>query len=76
MELVTKPWDIDLDKIGYKDIRLWYGIEDENTPPQMGRYLAEWLPEAVYKENPGKKHYSIGNEEVRGEFLKDLPEAS
>lgn len=59
-----KLWDIDLDKIGYKDIRFWYGIEDENMLLQMGCYFVEWLFEVVYKENFGKKYYSIGNEEV------------
>lgn len=76
MELITSPWDIDMDKIDYEGIKLWYGAEDQNTPPQMGRYLAERLPKAVYKEYSGKNHYGMWSEELLAEYLEDLLKVS
>lgn len=40
MKLNTKPWGFNLEDIEYESIRLWYGSADENTSPEMGRYMA------------------------------------
>ncbi|RGP71694.1 proline iminopeptidase [Fusarium longipes] len=50
MKLNTEYWGFKVEDINYEGIRLWYGSADENTSPEMGRYMAERLPKAVYKE--------------------------
>ncbi|EWY83893.1 hypothetical protein FOYG_13676 [Fusarium oxysporum NRRL 32931] len=72
MKLNTEPWGFNVEDIDYEGIRLWYGSADENTSPEMGRYMAGRLPKAVYKEYPGETHYTIWREELVTEFLKDL----
>jgi pimeloyl-ACP methyl ester carboxylesterase len=43
--LYTRPWGFSLDSVpGH--IELWYGEQDGNAPPAMGRYLANALPDA------------------------------
>jgi len=74
MKINTKPWGFRVEDIDYKGIKLWYGSDDENTPPEMGRYMAERLPKSVYKEYPGETHYSLWREDLLEEFLKDLME--
>lgn len=72
MRLVTCPWGFDLEEVAYEGICLWYGSNDKNTSPEMGRCLAKRLSHAVYKEYPGESHYSIWREELVQEFLQDL----
>ena len=72
MKLNTQPWGFQVEDIDYKGIRLWYGADDENTPPEMGRYMAERLPKSIYNEYPGETHYSLWREELLEEFLKGL----
>ncbi|KAJ3498824.1 hypothetical protein NLG97_g837 [Lecanicillium saksenae] len=72
MKLVLEPWGFDLEEVGYDGIFLWYGSNDANTPPEMGRYMAERLPGAIYKEYSGKTHYSIWSEQLLSEFIQDL----
>ena len=38
----------------------------------MGRYMAERLPEAVYREFSGKSHFTIWDEEGLDSMLRDL----
>lgn len=72
-KLATKHWGFDLDEIKYPGIRLWYGKEDINTPPEMGRYMAARLPNAVLKEYEGKSHFTMWDhiEEVLADMLQD-----
>ncbi|KAH7233385.1 Alpha/Beta hydrolase protein [Fusarium tricinctum] len=72
MKLITEPWGFQIEDIDYEGIRLWYGSADENTSPEMGRYMAERLPKSVYKEYPGETHYSMWREDLVKEFLEDL----
>ncbi|CAJ0542971.1 Ff.00g003450.m01.CDS01 [Fusarium sp. VM40] len=72
MKLITEPWGFQIEDIDYEGIRLWYGSADENTSPEMGRYMAERLPKSVYKEYPGETHYSLWREDLLEEFLEDL----
>ncbi|KAF9776218.1 hypothetical protein IL306_005625 [Fusarium sp. DS 682] len=44
MKLNTKPWGFEIEDIDYEGIKLWYGSADENTSPEMGRYMAKRLP--------------------------------
>lgn len=72
MKLNTEPWGFDIKDINYEGILLWYGAMDANTSPEMGRYMAQRLPRAIYKEYPGETHYSIWREELVSEFLRHL----
>ena len=72
MKLNTQPWGFRVEDVDYERVRLWYGSADENTPPEMGRYMAERLPKATYKEFSGETHYSLWREELLEGFLKDL----
>ena len=40
-------------------VKLWYGDADDITPPQMGRYLAERLPDAELTVYPGEAHMLV-----------------
>ncbi|KAI1023989.1 hypothetical protein LB504_005513 [Fusarium proliferatum] len=71
MKLNTEPWGFSLEDVEYESIRLWYGSADEHTSPEMGQYMAERLPKAVYKEYLGETHYTIWREDLLTEFLKD-----
>jgi len=59
--------------VKYSGIRLWYGKQDVNTPPEMGRYMAARLPNAVLKEYEGKSHFTIWDhiEEMLTDVLQD-----
>ncbi|RDL36549.1 Uncharacterized protein BP5553_05901 [Venustampulla echinocandica] len=72
-KLATKHWGFDLDEVKYPGIRLWYGKQDVNTPPEMGRYMAARLSNAVLKEYEGKSHYTMWDhiEEMLGDMLQD-----
>lgn len=72
-KLATKPWGFDLGEVQYPGIRLWYGKDDVNTPPQMGRYMAARLPDAVLTEYEGKSHFTMWDhvEEMLAEMLQD-----
>lgn len=74
IEVNQRPWGFRLDDIEFPGIKFWYGARDVNTPPAMGKYMAERLPDAVYKEYPGKSHLTIWNEENLEEMLKELVE--
>ncbi|RBR23751.1 uncharacterized protein FIESC28_03456 [Fusarium coffeatum] len=72
MKLNTQPWGFRVEDIDYEGVQLWYGSDDENTPPEMGQYMAERLPKSIYKEYPDETHYSLWREDLLEEFLKDL----
>jgi pimeloyl-ACP methyl ester carboxylesterase len=74
IEVNLRPWGFRLEDVGFPKIRLWYGTEDVNTTPIMGRYMADRLPGAVYKEYKGKSHITIWDEETLEEMLRDLVE--
>jgi pimeloyl-ACP methyl ester carboxylesterase len=69
----TEHWGFDVRDVDYPGIRLWYGSEDVNTPPHMGKWMAERLPQAIYKEYPGKSHFTVWDhvEEVLNDMLSD-----
>lgn len=66
-------WGFRLEDIDYPGIKMWYGKEDVNTPPQMGRYMAARLPKAVLKEYDGKSHFTMWEhiEEILTDLLQD-----
>lgn len=72
MRLNTQNWGFDIKDIDYEGVVLWYGSKDENTSPQMGRYMAERLRRSEYKKYEGKSHFTIWNEELVREFLGGL----
>ncbi|KAJ4141770.1 hypothetical protein NW768_000987 [Fusarium equiseti] len=74
MMLNTQPWGFRVEDIDYVGVKLWYGSDDENTPPEMGRYMADRLSKSIYKEYPGETHYSLWRDDLLEEFLKDLVE--
>ncbi|KAJ5992968.1 hypothetical protein N7451_008692 [Penicillium sp. IBT 35674x] len=68
--VLTSDWGFELDQIHLKNIRLWYGTEDYNTPVILGRYMAERIPHAVLKEYTGDSHFTIHRRAT--EILRDL----
>ncbi|HET6866195.1 MAG TPA: alpha/beta hydrolase [Solirubrobacteraceae bacterium] len=55
MQLISAPWGFDPHAIEARTL-LWYGGEDPLAPPQMGRYLADALPNARLTVYPGEGH--------------------
>jgi pimeloyl-ACP methyl ester carboxylesterase len=40
-------------------VQLWYGGQDTNTPPQMGKYLSQHIPDVDVHFKPDEGHFSI-----------------
>jgi pimeloyl-ACP methyl ester carboxylesterase len=55
--LFARPWEFDLGAIETR-VHLWHGAEDGNVPIQMGRYVAEQLPNCRPKFLLDEAHYS------------------
>lgn len=72
-KISTGDWGFDLKDVDYSGVRLWYGSKDVNTTPQQGRYMAARLRDAVYKEYPGKTHFTMWDhiEEILTDMLQD-----
>jgi pimeloyl-ACP methyl ester carboxylesterase len=56
--LFARQWGFDLADVRVP-VRLWFGDADDLTPPQMGRYLAERLPDAELTMYPGEAHMLV-----------------
>lgn len=72
MRLNTQNWGFEIQDVDYEGLMLWYGSKDENTSPQMGRYMAERLKGCEYKEYEGRTHFTIWTEDLVREFVGDL----
>jgi len=68
--VLTSDWGFELDQIHLKNVRLWYGTEDYNTPVTLGRYMAEHIPHAILKEYTEVSHFTIHKHAT--EILRDL----
>ena len=71
--VMSRHWGFDREEVNYPGIRLWYDRQDVNTPPEMGRYMAVRLPNAVLKEYKDKSHLTIWDniEEILREMRQD-----
>lgn len=56
IELLARPWGFDLGQV-QKRVTLLHGQEDRVTPPHMGRFLAERLPNCDAIFLPGEGHF-------------------
>ncbi|KAJ4299873.1 hypothetical protein N0V90_005120 [Kalmusia sp. IMI 367209] len=72
IEVNMQPWGFNIEDIKFKGVRLWYGEEDVTTTPTMGKFMADRLPESVYKEYEKATHITIWNEENLEDMLRDL----
>lgn len=62
-QLYIKDWGFDLREIT-KEIKLWYGIFDQQVPIGMGRYLSHELPNASLIEVEDGGHFSTINNHI------------
>lgn len=58
LEAQARPSDLDLAAIGCPT-RLWYGSNDDVTPPALGRWLADRIPHARLEVVDGAGHYLV-----------------
>ena len=58
MALIAGDWGFDVAEIA-SPVDLWHGLEDSFTPPSMGRYLAEKLPNCRSRFLPGEGHFLL-----------------
>jgi len=58
MQLLASPWGFRLEDIR-GEVHVWHWEEDFLTPIQMGRYIAEHIPNVQAHFLPGGGHYSI-----------------
>ena len=63
IHLFTQPWGFDLADITLP-ISLWYGEHDVNTPPAMGHYMHNLLPNSTLKIIPNQAHFSLINNHI------------
>lgn len=68
--VLTRPWGFALSQVA-APVDLWQGLDDENVPPAMGRYLAHHLPNCRARFEPGG-HF--GELETMDEILVALAE--
>ena len=72
-KIIFSPWGFDLKDVRGK-VHLWYGTDDVFTPVNMGRYMAERLPNAKLTIYPDETHMSIffqREEQVIADLLSD-----
>ena len=55
---LTQPWRLRLDRCR-GEVYFWYGVDDRITPPAIGEYLSEQIPQATLYLLPGECHYSM-----------------
>lgn len=65
--LYVRDWGFALDEITVS-FSLWYGTLDANTPPTMGRYYAQTLPNNIYHEVDDGGHFSTINNHIEAIF--------
>lgn len=61
--LYTRPWEFPIEDIE-TEIHLWYGAEDGQAPPAMGRFLDSKLPNSLLKILPDEAHMSLINNHI------------
>jgi pimeloyl-ACP methyl ester carboxylesterase len=54
----TKPWPFPVESIEART-HIWHGTSDTVVPLQVGRWYAEKLPAAVWRELPDEGHFSL-----------------
>jgi pimeloyl-ACP methyl ester carboxylesterase len=57
--IYVKPWGFELEDVDYEPIFLWYGELDANVPVDMGRKMADALPNGQLTVYPDDGHLSI-----------------
>lgn len=70
-QLNVQPWGFRLKDVSFPGVRLYYGSEDTNTPPQMGRNMAAKLKNAVFREYEGETHMTLF-ENHGDDILRDI----
>jgi pimeloyl-ACP methyl ester carboxylesterase len=68
--LLARPWGFSVDEI-QMPVKIWYGGQDTNTPPQMGRYFAEHVPNVEAHFMPEEGHFSIITRNI-GEMIRAI----
>ena len=70
-QIYVHPWGFELGEINL-EVKLWYGIYDQQVPVAMGRYLADQLPRATLVEVENGGHFSTINNHIDEifEYLK------
>lgn len=56
MAVIARPWGFEPEAITVS-VSVWYGEEDVNTPPAMGRYLADTIPGCRKRMLGGYGHF-------------------
>ncbi|KAI9151493.1 Proline iminopeptidase [Paramyrothecium foliicola] len=72
MEIHWQPWGFKLEDVSFPGIKLWYGEKDVSTTPVMGKYMAERLAGSKYREYAGASHYTIWDDGILQEIVRDL----
>jgi pimeloyl-ACP methyl ester carboxylesterase len=72
-QILTEPWGFKLSDVDFDGVRLWYGTDDINTPPSMGRDMAKSLKNAKLKEYDGATHFTLFDR-CGEEALRDMLE--
>ena len=65
--LYVNDWGFPIDKV-VREVKLWYGLYDQQVPIGMGRYLANVLPKADLIEVENGGHFSTINNHIEDIF--------
>lgn len=56
--LTARSWGFALQDVAVP-VEVWYGGQDTNAPPQMGKYLSEQIPRSTVHYEPEEGHFSL-----------------
>ncbi len=65
---LLRPWNLPVDRIGFRDILMWHGEQDRLTPVGPARLLAGALPHCRARFCPGEGHFSTLANHARDVF--------
>ena len=57
--VLHRPWGFRLEDVKARNIVLWYGEKDENTPIEGGRYMADRLEGGTLKGFSDETHFTL-----------------
>ncbi|ORY30172.1 Alpha/Beta hydrolase protein [Naematelia encephala] len=57
--LSAQDWGFKLEDVDFDPIRIWHGLDDDNSPIAAIRYLANQLPHSELHEFEGDTHYTM-----------------
>ncbi|KZF25545.1 alpha/beta-hydrolase [Xylona heveae TC161] len=59
IKIMTRHWGFELKDISQDKVLFWYGLDDENTTPRVGRLMHKEIRQSKLTEYQGTTHFTI-----------------